>query len=93
MSGPLYKRVRAAAVAAWWTVLIGAVLVAFQWFGFVHIVRVKPHWLQDMAGGMDWANIEAFGLTMIVIVRLLIFVLLLVTIWLSIWANRLKKLD
>lgn len=37
-------KVRAAASAAWWTLLIGAVFLTDQWVGYLVIMSARPAW-------------------------------------------------
>jgi hypothetical protein len=44
MSDDLAKRVRSAAVAGWWTVLIGSLFLALQWLASQKLLSAKPQW-------------------------------------------------
>ena len=50
------KRVRAAAVAGWWTVLIAVGFITLLWVIYLVVMSARPAWLLSMWGpGTDWA--------------------------------------
>jgi hypothetical protein len=44
------KKVRAAAVAGWWTVLIAVLFVTLQWIIYLVVMSDRPAWLLSMWG-------------------------------------------
>jgi len=44
------KKVRAAAVATWWTVLVGYALVTLTWLVYMALVTARPEWLLTLWG-------------------------------------------
>ena len=50
MNEELAKRVRAAAVAGWWTLLIVVAFVTVQWLAFLWIISTKPAWMAALWG-------------------------------------------
>ena len=44
------KRVRAAAVAGWWTVLIAVGFITLQWIIYLVVMSARPAWLLVMWG-------------------------------------------
>ncbi len=53
MGDPFERRVRAAAVAGWWVVLIGYALLLVTWGAYLAILSARPAWLLSMWGGGD----------------------------------------
>ena len=95
MSDDFAKRVRSAAIAGWWTLLIASIFVTIQWVAYLHMMRVKPAWVLGMWGGNDvtWSTIQSMWLWFIGVFKLIIWVFAMVVIWLSLWARSLRKLS
>ena len=89
----LAKRVRAAAVAGWWTILIVAVVMTVQWFGFLALMHCKPAWLLTLWGGgeLDWPTVHKIVLYFFSVFKLMLFAAVVATLWLTLWARRLKR--
>jgi hypothetical protein len=87
-------RVRAAAVAGWWTVLIG---VAFLWFlSAVYLIETPnpSAWILRLAGvgnGMSWSDVQHIFLWFIVGFKFFLYMLVVAVIWLTLWGRQLKK--
>ena len=45
MNDVFEKRVRAAAVAGWWVVLIFWGFLLLQWFAYLAIMHARPEWM------------------------------------------------
>ena len=87
------KRVRAAAMAGWWTLLVAVGMLAFVTGGFLYLMRARPEWILSMCGpDMTWATMQTLGLWMIAVFRLLLWLLFLTTVWLTIWSAKLKRI-
>jgi hypothetical protein len=50
MNDTFENRVRAAAMAWWWTLLIGAGFLAIQWVIYLLIMSARPAWLLSLWG-------------------------------------------
>ncbi len=50
MNDIFQQRVRAAAVAGWWTVLIAVGFLTLVWFLFLGLLSSRPAWLQPLFG-------------------------------------------
>lgn len=88
MNAELREIICSAAVAGWWTVLIGAGWLTISWLIWGVILRTKPGWLQRLWGvDMDWKEIQSIMITFMAVAKLILFVALLITIWLSLWAR------
>ena len=94
MNEDFAKKVRSAAIAGWWTLLIASIFVTIQWLAYLHMMRCKPDWLLCMWGSGDitWSTIQTMWLWFVGIFKLIIWVFALAVIWLSLWARRLRKL-
>ncbi len=92
MEDTLTKRVRAAAVAGWWTVLIAWCIIVVQWMAYLLIMaRQEAGFLYLWGAGFTWAEIRIIWMWGIVVMKLCIGVMLFVVIWLSPWARQLAK--
>ena len=93
MNETLQKRVRSAAVAGWWTILIAAVWMTVGWVGFLVILNTEPGWLLKLWGGgdLDWAGVQRIVLLFFSIFKLMLFAFIIVVLWLTLWSRRLKR--
>jgi hypothetical protein len=48
MNDPFEKKVRAAAVASWWVILIGYALLTLTWGVYLVLVSARPAWMLAM---------------------------------------------
>ncbi len=88
MNEELRQTICSAAVAGWWTVLIGAVWMTLAWLIWRKILKAKPQWLQDLWGvDMDWKEIQSLMITFIAVVKIILFVCILLSVWLTLWAR------
>jgi hypothetical protein len=94
MNDPFEKKVRAAAVAAWWVVLIGYVLLTVVWLVYLAIVTTRPAWLLAMWGkDVNWDFMQTVSLWFIGVFKLFLWFLFLVALWLTLWARQLREMD
>jgi hypothetical protein len=93
MNGESAQRVRSAAIAGWWTLLIATVFLAVQWVGYLIIIGSKPDWILRFWGGgdMDWGTIQTIWIWMTAVFKLIVWVAAMLVIWLSLWARRLAR--
>ncbi|MCD4699429.1 MAG: hypothetical protein K8R91_02515 [Phycisphaerae bacterium] len=93
MDDLLAKRVRSAAVAGWWTVLIAAVWMTAGWFAFLAFLHYQPEWLLKLWGGgdLDWTDVQGIVLWFFAVFKLMLFAVVMVVIWLTLWSKRLKR--
>jgi len=92
MNDVFQKRVRAAAVAGWWTLLIAAIFLTMQWIAYLIIMNSRPEWVRNMWGpNLDWPFVQNVWFWMTAIFKLCVWVMALIVIWLSLWARQLKK--
>lgn len=86
------KKVRTAATAGWWTLLIAYCLLLIQWFAYLLIIPRQPAALLCLWGeGMSWQEIRDIWLWGMVMYKLGVGMMLFVVIWLTLWARQLAK--
>jgi hypothetical protein len=93
MNGEFAQRIRSAAMAGWWTLLIATVFLAVQWVGYLIIIGSKPDWMLRFWGGGDlrWGTIQTVWIWVTAVFKLIVWVAAMLVIWLSLWARRLAR--
>jgi hypothetical protein len=87
------SRVRAAAGAGWWTILIAALWMTGAWLVWLWILSAQPGWAAALWGGkIDWDQIRALMIKFFALSKLVLFLAAMTVIWLSLWARKLKRL-
>lgn len=87
MSENFAQVVRSAAIAGWWTVLIGAIWITLVWLIWRSILKSKPAWLLNLWGfEIDWKDIQRIMINFMVVAKMILFIFILLCIWLSLWA-------
>jgi hypothetical protein len=88
----LHANVRAAAIAGWWTLLFAVALQVLLWVSYLIFVKPRPMWVLDLVGlRASWATVQTVWLSMLAVYRLMVAVVLLVTVWLTLWGRQLGK--
>jgi hypothetical protein len=86
------KRVRSAAVAGWWTLLIAYSILLIAWLVYVVIIAKQPAGMLCVWGeGVTWPEIRIIWLWAMVAFKLGIGMMIFVVIWLTFWARQLAK--
>ena len=86
------KKIRAAAVAGWWTVLIAVLFITLQWIVYLVVMSARPAWLLSMWGpGTDWPFVQQVWFWAIVFLKFVLWLMILIVIWLTLWARQLRK--
>ncbi len=94
MNDPFEKKVRAAAVAGWWVILIAYALLTVTWIVYLVILSARPAWLLSMwRGDVSWAFMQTVSLWFLGVFKLCIWLLIVVVLWLTLWARQLRKMD
>ena len=94
MNDPFEKKVRAAAVAGWWVILIGYALLTFTWGVYLALVSARPAWMSALWGQeVSWDFMQVVSLWFMGVLKLFIWILVLMALWLTLWARQLRKLD
>ena len=95
MDDTLAKRVKAAAVAGWITVLLFAAFLTVAWLMVMLWLQVKPQWVLKLCGGgeFNWDKLQMMYLWGFAIMKMLLWAMLAVVVWLSLWSWKLKRLS
>ena len=92
MNDVFENRVRAAAIAGWWTLLIAVGFITLQWIVYLAVMSARPAWLLAMWGpDVDWAFVQRVWFWAIVFLKFVMWLMALATIWLTLWARQLRK--
>jgi len=92
MDDAFARRVRAAAVAGWWTLLIAAVFLTLVWIVFLGTVSTRPAWYLPLLGpGASWEEFQRVGFWAVAIFKMCLWVMAVVVVWLTLWARRLQR--
>ncbi|MCE5267738.1 MAG: hypothetical protein LLG00_07620 [Planctomycetaceae bacterium] len=92
MNDTFEKRVRAAAVATWWVVLIAVAFVVLQWIVYLAVTTARPAWVLTMWGPhVDWPFVQIVWFWAIAILKFIIWLAVLVALWLTLWARGMRK--
>ena len=94
MNDSFEKKLRAAAVAAWWVVLIGYALLTLTWGVYLILVTARPEWMLAMWGqNVTWDFMQTVSIWFLGVFKLLLWFLFLAALWLTLWARQLRKSD
>ncbi len=92
MNDSFERKVRAAGVAGWWTLLVGAAVLVVQWFAYLAIMRARPAWATPLLGpGVTWDYLQNVWWLATAVLKVLLAVLALPCLWLTLWARQLRK--
>ena len=91
MENAFRAKVRAAAVAAWWTLLIAWAVVVLGWLLYLLFMQAKPAWFLSLVGpGATWENLGPIWFKAILVMKLGLWPIAVAAIWLSLWARHLR---
>ena len=92
MNDAFEKKVRAAAVAGWWVVLIAAGFLTLVWLVYLAAMNTRPAWMLAMWGpDVSWAFFQTVCLWVMAIFKFCVWIMALVALWLTLWARQLRK--
>ena len=92
MEAAFPEKVRAAAVAAWWTFLVASAFFWVQWLVYLRVMATLPVWAVSFWGpGATWESIRTVWFQGLFIAKLTLWLLLLAALWLTLWAMQLRK--
>ena len=92
MNDMFEKRVRAAAIAGWWVVVIA--YAASRYVARLPCHRDRsPSWLLTMWGGGDvsWSFVQTVSFWFMGAFKLCLWLLILAVLWLTLWARQLRE--
>jgi hypothetical protein len=90
MNDDLEREVRCAAVAGWWTLLVAAGVVVLQWVVYHIVMSLRPSLVLTLWGSGSWPEVQHLWLLGTVVLKILLFVLALLCLWLTLWARQLR---
>jgi hypothetical protein len=86
------KRVRAAAIAAWWTILVGVIVLVLQWILYLVFMSVHPAWLLWLWGSdTGWQLIQTVWFWAATLFKTFLWMLAVIALWLTFWSKQLRK--
>jgi hypothetical protein len=92
MNDVFQQRVRAAATAGWWTVLVGVSFLASVWIVFLVLMSARPSWLLWLfSSGVSWDYVQNVGFWVVSIFKMCIWLMARAVVWLTLWAKQLEK--
>lgn len=92
MNDGFAERVSAAAVAGWWTLLIGVIFITLQWLAYLLLVPAQPAWLLYIWGrNVSWPFVEQVWFWGVAAFKFCLWLLALIVVWLTLWARRLRR--
>ncbi len=93
MDDLLHKKVRAAAVAGWWTLLIAVIFLTVVWGVFLAMLHCQCPFAKAVWGGASWDMMLSISIWAMAAFKLVIWTMFLVVVWLTIWARKLKRIQ
>lgn len=91
MDNAFRAKVRAAAVAAWWTFLAAVAFLIIQWLGYLLAVSTKPGWMLSFWGpGATWEGIGPVWFHALLILKISLWPIAIAAVWLTLWARQLR---
>lgn len=94
MNDPFEKKVRSAAVAGWWVVLIAVAFLTLMWLAYLAFTSTRPGWLLTLWGpGVDWPFVQHVWFWVMAIFKFCVWLMVLAVLWLTLWARQLRKAD
>jgi hypothetical protein len=92
MTDDFERRVRGAGVAGWWTVLASAAVLLVQWVAYLFVMSARPPWVLSLWGsGTGWPEMQHLWLLATGVLKIFVFFLALLCLWLTLWAKQLRK--
>ena len=91
MSDDFERKVHAAGVAGWWTVLTGAAVLLIQWVAYLAIMSSRPAFVLSLWGSSNWLEVQQLWLAGTVFLKAFLAILALVCLWLTLWARQLRQ--
>ncbi len=93
MNDDFERKVRGAGVAGWWTVLVAAAVLLLQWVAYLFVMSTRPAFALTVWGsGAGWLEVQHLWLLGTGVLKIFVFVLALLCLWLTLWARELRKM-
>ena len=93
MNGLFEKRLRGVVVAAWWTVVIWAVLLTVSWGVYLLFAHCQLDCVLVLWGGpgLSWGDVQIMWICFLGVFKMIWLVFLMVTICLTLWLRQLRQ--
>ena len=92
MNDAFERKVHAAGVAGWWTLLIAAAVLLLQWMVYLVIMWARPDWVTPLWGpGITWERVQHVWWVATVALKVLLLALAIPCLWLTLWARQLRR--
>jgi hypothetical protein len=92
MDDNLATRVRCAAVAGWWTLLIAAAVLMLDWIVYLIVVPAQPAFVLTLWGpGATWPEVRTLWFWFLAGFKVCLGVGALLLVWLTLWARQLRR--
>ncbi len=92
MADTFESRVRCAAIAGWWTLLIGVGVFLVQWILYLVLGAVQPAWLLTLWGpGADWQQVRTVWFWFLAGFKAFLFLVAFLLMWITLWARQMRK--
>ena len=92
MSDVFTTRVRTAASAGWTTLLLFWALMAAGGAVTLLLMHYEPAWMLKLIGGnMTWAELSRIYVYFFSVIKIVLLVMLMATVFLTFWGKRLAK--
>jgi hypothetical protein len=86
------QRIRTAAIAGWWTLLIATGFLTLVWMVFVLLISTRPPWYQSLLGpAIGWDDLQRVGFWAVAIFKMCLWLMGVVVMWLTLWSRQLAK--
>ncbi|MGD0819251.1 MAG: hypothetical protein ABSA71_00730 [Desulfomonilia bacterium] len=92
MNDNFEKRLWAAALAGWWTLLVAAGVLMLQWIVYLLVMSGRPMWFLSLWGpDVSWHDVHNIWFLGLGFFKVCLLLLAVVVLWLTLWARRLRK--
>ena len=92
MGSDFHTKVRTAAVAGWWSTALMWALLYVTYFIYIFAMGSHPAWMMSVLGpDLDWQFIARVWVVSIVGFKSVAFMMLIASLWLTLWARGLKR--
>ena len=91
MNADFERKVQAAAIAGWWTVLVAAAVLVLQWVAYLVVMSSRPAFVLTLWGSDSWLEVHNLWLLGTGVLKIFVFILARPCLWLTLWAKQLRK--
>jgi hypothetical protein len=86
------RKVQAAAIAAWWLVLVVTLFLSALWIFYLAVLPTEPAWMMSVWGpGLTWDFVRTVFFWSFVGMKLIDWLLAMAALWLTLWARQLRR--